>query len=53
MADFISLPHYDLLHENGHVPGIREKLPPVLAGVHRSILEIGAGTGLRRSGRAG
>lgn len=46
MTDFISLPFYDLLQENGHVPVIREKLPPVLAGVHRSILEIGAGTGL-------
>jgi 16S rRNA A1518/A1519 N6-dimethyltransferase RsmA/KsgA/DIM1 with predicted DNA glycosylase/AP lyase activity len=28
------------------VPAIREKLPPLLAGVRRSILEIGAGTGL-------
>jgi SAM-dependent methyltransferase len=31
---------------DGHVPEIREKLPPLLAGVRRSILEIGAGTGL-------
>jgi SAM-dependent methyltransferase len=46
MADFISLPFYDVLQENGHVPEIREKLPPLLAGVRRSILEIGAGTGL-------
>ena len=46
MADFISTPFYDLFHENGHVPEIREKLPPLLAGVQRSILEIGAGTGL-------
>ncbi|GAA3160180.1 hypothetical protein GCM10010466_58790 [Planomonospora alba] len=46
MTDFVSLPFYDLLHENGHVPGIREKLPPLLTGVRRSILEIGAGTGL-------
>ena len=46
MADFISLPFYDLLHENGHVPEIRENLPPLLSGVRRSILEIGAGTGL-------
>ena len=46
MADFISTPFYDLFHENGHVPEIREKLPPLLAGVRRSILEIGAGTGL-------
>ncbi|TDE60443.1 class I SAM-dependent methyltransferase [Nonomuraea mesophila] len=46
MTDFVSLPFYDLFHENGHVPGIREKLPPLLTGVRRSILEIGAGTGL-------
>ena len=46
MADFISVPFYDLLQENGHVPEIRKKLPPLLAGVQRSILEIGAGTGL-------
>ncbi|MFE3455677.1 class I SAM-dependent methyltransferase [Nonomuraea sp. NPDC059194] len=46
MADFISLPFYDLLHEDGHGPAVREKLPSLLAGVRRSILEIGAGTGL-------
>lgn len=46
MADFVSVPFYDLFHENGHVPRIRMKLPPLLAGVRRSILEIGAGTGL-------
>ncbi|MEV4181403.1 class I SAM-dependent methyltransferase [Streptosporangium canum] len=46
MTDFISLPFYDLLHENGHIPEVREKLPPLLAGVRRSILEIGAGSGL-------
>jgi hypothetical protein len=46
VTDFISLPFYDLFHENGHVPEIREKLPALLAGVQRSILEIGAGTGL-------
>ena len=46
MADFVSVPFYDLFHENGHVPEIREKLPPLLAGIQRSILEIGAGTGL-------
>ncbi|WP_433247061.1 class I SAM-dependent methyltransferase [Streptosporangium sp. CA-135522] len=46
MTEFISLPFYDLLHENGHVPEIRKKLPPLLAGVRRSILEIGAGSGL-------
>ena len=44
MADFISFPFYDLLQE--HVPEIRKKLPPLLAGARRSILEIGAGTGL-------
>lgn len=46
MTDFISVPFYDLFHESGHVPGIRASLPPLLAGVRRSILEIGAGTGL-------
>lgn len=46
MTDFISVPFYDLLQENGHVPEIRKKLPPLLAGVRRSILEIGSGTGL-------
>jgi SAM-dependent methyltransferase len=46
MADFISVPFYDLLQENGHVPEIRNKLPALLAGVRRSVLEIGAGTGL-------
>ncbi|MGV9301933.1 class I SAM-dependent methyltransferase [Nonomuraea sp. NPDC004354] len=46
MADFISLPFYDLLQENGHVPVICEKLPPLLSGVRRSVLEVGAGTGL-------
>ncbi len=29
MADFISLPFYDLFHENGHVPKVRENLPPL------------------------
>jgi SAM-dependent methyltransferase len=46
MADFISVPFYDMFHEDGHVPEIRVNLPPLLAGVRRSILEIGAGTGL-------
>jgi SAM-dependent methyltransferase len=46
MADFICVPFYDLLQEDGHVPAIREKLPPLLTGITRSILEIGAGTGL-------
>ena len=31
MTDFISLPFYDLLQENGHVPEIGKKLPPLLA----------------------
>jgi SAM-dependent methyltransferase len=46
MADFVSVPFYDLLQENGHVPEILRTLPPLLAGVRRSVLEIGAGTGL-------
>jgi SAM-dependent methyltransferase len=46
MTDVVSLPFYDLTHENGHVPEIREKLPAFVSGVRRSILEIGAGTGL-------
>ena len=46
MADFISLPFYDLFSEDGHVPKVRANLPPLLAGVRRSILEIGAGSGL-------
>ena len=46
MTDFISVPFYDLFHEGGHVPRIRESLPPLLAGVRQSILEVGAGTGL-------
>jgi predicted RNA methylase len=46
VADFISVPFYDLFHENGHVPKIRKNLPPLLAAIRRSILEIGAGTGL-------
>ncbi|WP_068927682.1 class I SAM-dependent methyltransferase [Planobispora rosea] len=46
MTDFIAVPFYDLFQENGHVPKIREKLPALLTGVTRSILEIGAGTGL-------
>lgn len=46
MTDFISLPFYDLCHERRVVPGIRASLSPLLAGVGRSILEVGAGTGL-------
>ncbi|UBU15771.1 class I SAM-dependent methyltransferase [Nonomuraea gerenzanensis] len=41
-----AVPFYDLFHEDGHVPAIRELLPPLLAGVRRSVIEIGAGTGL-------
>jgi SAM-dependent methyltransferase len=46
VADFISPCFYDLFSDSGHVPEMRQKLPPLLAGVRRSILEIGAGTGL-------
>jgi len=46
VADFISAPFYDLFAEDGHVPKIRQSLPPLLTGVRSSILEIGAGTGL-------
>lgn len=46
MTDFISAPFYDLFHSGGHVPKVRQTLPPLLAGVRRSILEVGAGTGL-------
>ncbi|MEV0202309.1 class I SAM-dependent methyltransferase [Nonomuraea sp. NPDC050691] len=42
----VAVPFYDLWHEDGHVPEIRELLPPLLKGVRRSVLEIGAGTGL-------
>ncbi|MEV0382552.1 class I SAM-dependent methyltransferase [Nonomuraea sp. NPDC050643] len=41
-----AVPFYDLWHEDGHVPAIRESLPPLLAGVRRGVIEIGAGTGL-------
>ncbi|MFI6180898.1 class I SAM-dependent methyltransferase [Nonomuraea sp. NPDC051191] len=46
MADYISPVFYDLLAVNSHIPDVRKKLPPLLTGGHRSILEIGAGTGL-------
>ncbi|MGW6498602.1 class I SAM-dependent methyltransferase [Nonomuraea angiospora] len=46
MTDFASVLFYDLFAEDSHVPRIRKTLPPILAGVERSILEIGAGTGL-------
>jgi SAM-dependent methyltransferase len=42
----LAAPFYDLWHEDGHVPVIRELLPPLLKGVERSVIEIGAGTGL-------
>jgi SAM-dependent methyltransferase len=53
VTDFISLPFYDLFHETGHVPKIRKNLPPLLTGVRRSVLEIGAGTGLITTSLAG
>ncbi|MFI9597551.1 methyltransferase domain-containing protein [Nonomuraea sp. NPDC052265] len=46
MADYISPAFYDLFAVNSHIPDVRKKLPPLLTGVRRSILEIGAGTGL-------
>ncbi|MFI6326222.1 class I SAM-dependent methyltransferase [Nonomuraea sp. NPDC050556] len=41
-----SVGFYDLWHEDGHVPEVRAALPALLSGVRRSVLEIGAGTGL-------
>ncbi|MEU8321773.1 class I SAM-dependent methyltransferase [Nonomuraea sp. NPDC048881] len=41
-----AVPFYDLWHEDGHVPEIRESLPPLLKGVRGGVMEIGAGTGL-------
>ncbi|NJP89961.1 class I SAM-dependent methyltransferase [Nonomuraea sp. FMUSA5-5] len=41
-----AVPFYDLFHEDGHVPAIRELLPPLLADVRGAVVEIGAGTGL-------
>ena len=46
MTDFISAPFYDLFHQDWYVPKIGRHLAPLLAGVRRSILEVGAGTGL-------
>jgi SAM-dependent methyltransferase len=46
VTGIISVPFYDLCHERRVVPGIRASLQDVLTGVRRSILEIGAGTGL-------
>ncbi|MFG1686068.1 class I SAM-dependent methyltransferase [Nonomuraea sp. NPDC049269] len=42
----VAVPFYDLWHEDGHVPEIRRLLPPLLKDVRRSVMEIGAGTGL-------
>jgi hypothetical protein len=33
LTALISLPFYDLFHENGHVPKIRKHLPPLLTDV--------------------
>ena len=46
MTDFVSAPFYDLFHESWYVPKLRRSLSSLLAGVRRSILEVGAGTGL-------
>jgi hypothetical protein len=46
VTGIISVPFYDLCHERRVVPGIRASLRDVLAGVRRSNLQIGAGTGL-------
>jgi len=46
VTDFVSAPFYDLFHESWYVPKIRRGLSSLLAGVRRSILEVGAGTGL-------
>ena len=46
MTGVISIPFYDLCHERRVVPGIRAGLQPLLPGIQRSVLEIGAGTGL-------
>jgi SAM-dependent methyltransferase len=46
VTDFISTPFYDLFHENWYVPKIGRDLSSLLGGVRRSILEVGAGTGL-------
>ncbi|MEV0585924.1 class I SAM-dependent methyltransferase [Nonomuraea sp. NPDC050310] len=40
-----AVPFYDLWHDDGHLPAVREHLPGLLSGVRRSVLEIGAGTG--------
>ena len=46
MTDFVSAPFYDLFHESWCVPKLRRSLSSLLAGVRRSILQVGAGTGL-------
>ncbi|WP_336204685.1 class I SAM-dependent methyltransferase [Nonomuraea sp. LPB2021202275-12-8] len=42
----VAVPFYDLWHEDGHVPRVRESLPAVLHGLRGGVMEIGAGTGL-------
>lgn len=42
----LAVPFYDLWHQDGHIPMIRELLPPLLKGMEGSVMEIGAGTGL-------
>lgn len=46
VTDVFPLSFYDLCHERKVVPRARVKLLPLLDGIGRSILEIGAGTGL-------
>jgi 16S rRNA A1518/A1519 N6-dimethyltransferase RsmA/KsgA/DIM1 with predicted DNA glycosylase/AP lyase activity len=46
VTDFVSIPFYDLLQADVHVPEVARKLPPLLSGARRAILEVGAGTGL-------
>jgi len=46
VTDFVSAPFYDLFHESWYVPEIRRGLSSLLAGVRRSILDVGAGNGL-------
>ena len=50
VTDFISAPFYDLFHQDWYVPKIGRSLSLLLAGVRRSILEVGAGTGLITDG---
>ena len=46
MTDFVSAPFYDRFHESWYIPKLRRNLSSLLAGAKRSILEVGAGTGL-------